>query len=86
MSPVSNRLRQAILDGDVATVAELAPTDPHLDEVVATNMTPLMLAIEMEQYAAAAALLDGGADVNQPTATGWTALHHAVDAAQRLGG
>jgi ankyrin repeat protein len=78
---LSARLQQAIVDGDVATVATLAPIDTRLDEVDPTiGLTPLMLATEHKQYAIVDVLLAAGADVNKATAQGWTALHHAVDA------
>jgi ankyrin repeat protein len=41
--------------------------------------TPAHRAVELEDVPLLRRLLDEGADVQDPTASGWTLLHHAVD-------
>jgi ankyrin repeat protein len=41
--------------------------------------SPAHRAVELEDLAELRRLLDGGADVQDPTETGWTLLHHSVD-------
>lgn len=76
--PAGNRLHKAIKDGDLATLKTVASEKTPLHEIDTAGLTPLILAIALDNDDAARLLLEAGADPAQKDTRGNTPLHTAA--------
>lgn len=76
--PTGNSLHEAINTGNIKELATLASKKSLLHEIDTAGMTPLTLAISLNNNAAARLLLQAGADPQQKDTGGNSALHKAA--------
>ncbi len=76
--PAGNSLHVAINSGDIEALATLASEKSLLHEIDTAGLTPLALAISLDNNAAARLLLQAGADPEQKDTAGNSALHLAA--------
>jgi ankyrin repeat protein len=75
---IAKTIHQAAGEGDLAALAALAATTTNLEARNELGLTPLQLAVQSGHLAAAALLVDQGADVNVRDPDGNTLLTHIL--------
>lgn len=75
---VNNRLRGAIVEGNLPKLEQLLEGKKNLEADLETGATPLQYAVMKRREDVVAFLIEKGANVNASNSDGWTPLHRAA--------